>query len=122
MQLAAARLFVRELAPAQQFYQQILGFKLKAGAAADGFCVFAAGAVDLVVEAVAALAPADEQALVGRFSGLSFVVADVHARHAELFAAGVTFTGAPEKQFWGGWLATLVDPAGNQLQLIQYPG
>jgi predicted enzyme related to lactoylglutathione lyase len=122
MQLAAARLFVRDLAPAQRFYQQVLGFTLKSGTATEGYLVFAAGTAELIVEVVAEDAPADEQALVGRFSGLSFVVTDIRARHAEWGAAGVPFCGAPEQQFWGGWLATLLDPAGNQLQLVQYPG
>jgi predicted enzyme related to lactoylglutathione lyase len=122
MQLAAARLFVRELVPAQRFYQQMLGFELKSGAADEGYLVFATGTADLVIEAVDAHGPADEQALIGRFTGLSFVAVDILARHAELSAAGVAFSGAPEQQPWGGWLATFIDPAGNQLQLVQYPG
>ncbi|WP_349742321.1 VOC family protein [Roseateles cavernae] len=120
MRLAAVRVFVRDLVSAQVFYQQTLGFKLKHGDAGAGYCVFDAGSADLVLESVASDAP--EQALVGRFTGLSFVAADIRARHAELRAAGVPFSGAPEQQPWGGWLATLVDPAGNQLQLVQYPG
>ena len=121
MKLAAVRVFVHELGPAQDFYQRTLGCTLKAGNAAAGYCVFDAGSADLVLEPVASDAQQDEQILVGRFTGLSFVVADILARHAELLAAGVTFSGAPEQQPWGGWLATLVDPAGNQLQLVQYP-
>ena len=121
MKLAAVRVFVHELEPAQDFYQRTLGCKLKAGNAVVGYCVFDAGSADLVLEPVASDAPQDEQVLVGRFTGLSFVVTDVRARHAELLAAGVPFRGAPEQQPWGGWLATLVDPAGNQLQLVQYP-
>lgn len=122
MRLAAVRVFVRDLVSAQVFYQQTLGFKLKHGDAGAGYCVFDAGSADLVLESVASEAPQEEQALVGRFTGLSFVAADIRARHAALSAAGVSFSGAPEQQPWGGWLATLVDPAGNQLQLVQYPG
>jgi predicted enzyme related to lactoylglutathione lyase len=33
----------------------------------------------------------------------------------------VRFSSAPEEQFWGGWLATFADPAGNAFQLVQYP-
>jgi len=33
----------------------------------------------------------------------------------------VRFPGAPEAQSWGGLLATLRDPAGNEIQLVQYP-
>ncbi|MCX2860961.1 VOC family protein [Paucibacter sp. PLA-PC-4] len=122
MKVSAVRVFVRDLVSAQVFYQQALGLKLKHGDAGAAYRVFDAGSADLVLECVASDAPQEEQALVGRFTGLSFAVSDIRARHTELSAAGVPFSGAPEQQPWGGWLATLVDPAGNQLQLVQYPG
>lgn len=121
MKLAAVRLFVRNLAAARDFYAAQLGLPLQHDGGADGFCVFDVDGIDLVVEAVPAAAPADEQALVGRFSGLSFAVEDIAATHARLLAAGVPFAGPPQRQFWGGTLATLTDPAGNELQLVQYP-
>lgn len=55
----------------------------------------------------------------GRFTGLSFHVADIAASHAALLAMGVVFSGAPERQPWGGQLATFSDPDGNGLQLVQ---
>ncbi|WP_397532382.1 VOC family protein [Roseateles sp.] len=121
MKLASVRLFVRDLAAALPFYQQQLGLTLKAGGPAAGFCVFDAGVLDLVLEAVPPEAPADEQQLVGRFSGLSFSVDDIQAQHAALLTAGVPFIEAPDRQAWGGWLASFKDPAGNVLQLVQYP-
>ena len=122
MQLSAARIFVRDLAQAQRFYGTLLRLPLHAGGADQGFCVFASGAVQLVVEPVGPDAPEDDQALVGRFTGLSFAVDSIHVRYDELRARGVVFTGAPEVQPWGGVLATLRDPCGNQLQLVQAPG
>jgi catechol 2,3-dioxygenase-like lactoylglutathione lyase family enzyme len=97
-----------------------LGLPVQAGGPAAGYSVFGAGNCQLVVEPVPD-APADEQFLVGRFTGLSFTVPDIHAKHRELQARGVQFTGEPELQFWGGTLATLRDPAGNELQLVQVP-
>ena len=122
MNLSAARVFVRDLHEAQHFYGTLLGLPLRAGSAAHGFCVFAPGSVQLIVESVALDAPQEEQALVGRFTGLSFAVASVAARYGELRAAGVQFTGEPEAQSWGGTLATFRDPCGNELQLVQLPG
>jgi predicted enzyme related to lactoylglutathione lyase len=58
---------------------------------------------------------------VGRFTGLSFAVPDAAARHHELQALGVPFTGLPEQQPWGGIIATLQDPSGNELQICQPP-
>ena len=41
MQLHTARVFVRDLAAAQAFYEQVLELPLQAGRAEDGFCVLA---------------------------------------------------------------------------------
>ena len=121
MNLSAVRIFVRNLAEAETFYASILGLPLSAGGAEYGYCVFKTGNVQLVVESVPSDAPEDEQRLVGRFTGLSFSVASAQAAYTELLRLGVAFTGAPEKQAWGGILATLRDPAGNELQLVQAP-
>ena len=80
-----------------------------------GYCVFKAGSTELVVEAVGDDAPEEDKVLVGRFTGLSFTVQDAEAKYHELTARGVLFTGPPERQLWGGILATLQDPAGNEL-------
>jgi catechol 2,3-dioxygenase-like lactoylglutathione lyase family enzyme len=119
MNLNTARIFVRDITRAREFYAQQLGLKLNAADLAHGYCVFNAGNCELVVEAVAPDAPADEQALVGRFTGLSFLVPNVHVAHQDLVTRGVVFTGAPQRQFWGGTLATLRDPDGNELQIVQ---
>lgn len=92
-----------------------------ADGSSQGFCVFQCGAVQLVLETVPPDAPADDQALAGRFTGLSFAVADAATTVAAWTARGVRFTGPPERQFWGGILATFCDPSGNQLQIVQRP-
>jgi predicted enzyme related to lactoylglutathione lyase len=120
MNLSTARVFVRDLPSAHAFYGQAMGLRLQAGGPESGFCVYAAGNCQLVVEAVATDAPQDEQVLVGRFTGLSFTVTDIQAEYRNLSSRGVVFTGAPERQAWGGTLATLRDSAGNELQLVQY--
>jgi lactoylglutathione lyase len=121
MELNAARVFVRDIEAAKQFYLSKLGLPLSADGSNHGYCVFRAGNVELVVEVVADDAPEEEQVLVGRFTGLSFTVQDIEEKHRQLLALGVPFTGAPEKQFWGGILATLQDPSGNELQIVQRP-
>jgi predicted enzyme related to lactoylglutathione lyase len=121
MNLNTARVFVRDISEASRFYREKIGLELTAGSVEYGYCVFDAGNTQLVVESVALDAPQEEQILVGRFTGLSFTVANVHEKYRELAAAGVEFSGEPEKQFWGGILATLRDPAGNELQIVQQP-
>ena len=119
MKLSAARIFVHDLKAAHEFYAGRLGLPRTAGGPALDYFVYDAGPVQLVVEAVAPEAPEDEHALVGRFTGLSFAVPDIQARYRELLALGVHFTAAPQKQAWGGMLATFTDPSDNQLQLVE---
>ena len=121
MNLNTVRVFVRDVVEAKAFYEVRLGLEYKAGSIEHGYCVFNAGNTELVVESVARDAPPEDQALVGRFTGLSFNVANVQGEYAELLSAGVEFSGPPEKQFWGGVLATFKDPAGNELQIVQRP-
>lgn len=118
MNLNTARVFVRDIARARSFYGQALGLRLVADCQAQGYRVFDAGNCELVVEAVAQDAPPEDQALVGRFTGLSFRVPSVHVAHQDLIGKGVEFTGVPERQFWGGTLATFRDPDGNEFQLV----
>lgn len=119
MNLNTARVFVSDIAQARDFYGQTIGLKLKAESLANGYCVFDAGNCELVVESVASDAPQHEQALVGRFTGLSFRVPSIHVAYQDLVAKGVVFTGAPERQPWGGTLATFRDPEGNEFQIVQ---
>ena len=83
--------------------------------------VFDGEGSDIIVEAVTDDAPPEDRALVGRFTGISFAVDDLDRAYQELTAAGFAFSGAPELQPWGGRLATVTDPSGNKLQLVQYP-
>ncbi|MFN8556101.1 MAG: glyoxalase superfamily protein [Dehalococcoidia bacterium] len=52
---------------------------------------------------------------------VNFSVADIHAAHRVLVERGVTFVRPPEREHWGGWVASLRDPDGNLIQLLQQP-
>ena len=121
MQLNTARVFVKDIAAAKSFYAYALELPLKADGESYGYCVFRSGSTELVVESVPAEAPSEGQVLVGRFTGLSFTVLDIQSKYAELLSKGVSFSGAPERQAWGGTLATFSDPSGNELQIVQQP-
>lgn len=121
MKLAAARIFVRDLAEASLFYEKTLGLRVGARSPDTDYVVFEAQTCDLIVERIAHDAPLEEQALVGRFTGLSFDVKNIDAICQALVAKGVHVTEQPERQSWGGALATLRDPAGNEFQLVEYP-
>ena len=46
-------------------------------------------------------------------------VDDIHAEYESLRSKGVRFIRPPEQEHWGGWVATLPDPDGNTIQLMQ---
>ena len=48
-------------------------------------------------------------------------VDDIHRVYASLRAKGVAFLKPPQREEWGGWVATFFDPDGNTLQLLQQP-
>ena len=48
-------------------------------------------------------------------------VDDIHGECRRLQEEGVEFIRPPEQEHWGGWIATLKDPDGNILQLLQLP-
>lgn len=121
MRLAAARVFVHDLSAASRFYTGTLGLHARAGSVDEGWVVLDVGDVDLVVELVPRDADADDLELVGRFTGLSLRVDDVAATAARLRDAGVPLAAEPALQGWGGTLATVVDPDGNRLDLVEYP-
>ena len=53
---------------------------------------------------------------------VNFGTPDIHALYERLTAAGVRFVRPPEREHWGGWVATFEDPDGNLLQLLEQPG
>jgi catechol 2,3-dioxygenase-like lactoylglutathione lyase family enzyme len=53
---------------------------------------------------------------------LNLAVRDIEAVAARLRAAGVTFERPPEREAWGGAVATMRDPDGNVVQLLEPAG
>jgi catechol 2,3-dioxygenase-like lactoylglutathione lyase family enzyme len=113
---------VRDLEEASRFYEETLGFRVGARGQDADYVVFEAQTCDLILERVSDNAPMEEQCLVGRFTGLSFQVEGIESLCKTLAARGAEFSGPPERQAWGGTLATLRDPAGNEFQIVEYPG
>lgn len=119
MNISGVRIFVNDFETAVNFYKNTLG--LKTMAIGPGFMQFDTGAAKLMIEEVGNGEPADHQTLVGRFTGITFNTDDIQTQVEKLKQAGVKFTGEPEQQYWGGWLATFEDPSGNEFQLVEHP-
>ena len=100
------------------FYRDTMRLPLRSYHEDEGFAAFQFG---------------DLRFNVGRHNGVSgpsrdplrimphFGVDDIQAEYARLRGAGVEFIRPPEQEHWGGWVATLKDPDGNVLQLLQFP-
>lgn len=52
---------------------------------------------------------------------INLAVEDIDKSFMRLRKLGVPFTRPPEPEPWGGWIATLSDPDGNTVQLLQLP-
>ena len=52
---------------------------------------------------------------------VNFDVDDIHTLHATLTAKDVEFIRPPEKEHWGGWVASFKDPDGNIIQVLEQP-
>jgi catechol 2,3-dioxygenase-like lactoylglutathione lyase family enzyme len=118
MKLSAARVNVTDIAAAKRFYGEILGLKqLWDYGSAVGYDV---GGPSLIIETGDPEDP-EHKELTGRFTALSFDVADAAASYRALGAKGVEFLEPPEKQPWGGTLAHFKDPSGNVLTLVEQP-
>ena len=110
--------YVRDLEKAVAFFRDDLQLGLNFADEEFGYASFSAGPVQLGVARIDPEDPA-QQALVGRQTGVGFVVDDLVAAHAALEARGVRFTMPPEKQPWGGFMALFADTDGNTFYLDQ---
>lgn len=116
--LSAVRLFVSDLARAEQFYSETIGMPVAMSDPANGYFILDTGVVKTIVEVETDAENGVSD--VGGFKPYSYAVPDIHRAYAELTAKGVKFRGKPEKEFWGGTLAYFKDPDGNEMTLVEY--
>ena len=110
----AVRIFVDDVGRARHFYRDVL--ELDERWATPDCALFDLDGKNVILEKVA---PGDsEHDLVGRFLAVSFNVDDIDATYRKLLGKGVSFSGPPERQAWGGTLAFPSDPDGNILTLV----
>lgn len=115
--LAGVLIWSDNFGPMLSFYRDTLG--LTPRSLKPGFVNFQWGELKLTVSV--------HDQVHGRSSDplrlmINLLVGDIVAVHARLTAAGVTFSRPPEREDWGGYIATFSDPDGNTLQLLQPAG
>jgi predicted enzyme related to lactoylglutathione lyase len=116
MQLTSVRIFVDDLPAAAKFYADVVGLEHVGGS--PEVALFGSDP-QVVIEAVSA--GADDEGLVGRFTGVSFATEDADALYDDLTRAGVRTHGPPERQLWGGIFLHADDPSGNTITFLQWP-
>lgn len=89
------------------FFADTIGLELVMRADDHGYASFKAGPISF------AIARTDDPSLVGRHTGVGFIVEDIDATFDELSGKGVEFEMPPTPQPWGGVLALMKDPDGN---------
>lgn len=111
MKIGYVNIFVSDIEKARAFFADTLGLKCQTADAEHGYASFAAGDVSF------GTAVTDEPGLIGRHTGVGFMVDDIDAAYKEMRAAGVEFEMPPTEQPWGGTLALFRDPDGNVFYL-----
>ena len=107
MKIGYVNVFVSDVEKAAAFFRDTLGLSCNMVDGDHGYASFNAGPVSF------GLAQTDDESLLGRHTGVGFMVDDIDASYADMQAKGVTFEMPPTQQPWGGVLALFKDPDGN---------
>jgi predicted enzyme related to lactoylglutathione lyase len=110
LQLGSVIIATQDKARLKTFYHEVLGIPYNAQGKLESGGVIIHPALHSEVHGP----PAEPHRVM-----LTFEVAEIHTAATDLQARGVAFVRLPERENWGGWLATFLDPDGNYLQLIQ---
>jgi predicted enzyme related to lactoylglutathione lyase len=97
-----------------QFYRDIVGLTPRSDR--DGFINFEWGRTRLTIARHSSVEGPSQDPL---RTMVNLDVPDIHRVHERLVAAGVEFSRPPEREPWGGWIATFNDPDDNTVQLMQ---
>ena len=113
VQIGYVNIFVSDLERSVAFFRDSLGLELNMADADFGYASFNAGPVSFAC----AVAGDEQKELIGRHTGVGFLVEDLDEAYARLSGLGVAFSMPPTKQPWGGYLALFEDPDGNTFYL-----
>ena len=110
---------VRDQAAALAFYTDKLGFQVRLDAPFGEGSRWIEVAPPGAQTAIVLERAGEDEPRLGRFTGVIWSTADIHATYAELQGRGVPFSEVPTMQPWGMWQAQFDDQDGNGYVLIQ---
>ena len=106
-------IFISDFQKSLAFYHEQLGLAVTKQDPSFGYASFQTEGISF------AFAQTVDGTLVGRHTGIGWVVDDLQRTHDALQAAGVEFDMPPTPQPWGGFMAMFRDPDGNIFYLDQ---
>ncbi len=101
----------------RDFYVRVLGLEPRSDR--SGFVNFEWGGQRLTVATHSDIRAANPSPL---HVMINLSTNDIGEIYSAAVARGARSIRAPERESWGGWVATLADPDGNVVQLLQFPG
>jgi predicted enzyme related to lactoylglutathione lyase len=114
MRLHSVRIPCRKLGESAAFYVKVLGVKPAFGSADGEYVGFRLDSGTVLLE------PEDaEEFASGRYLGFSLETDDIQAFYRDASERGVTFTGPPMRQPWGGTMTHVEDCNGNIFSIVQ---
>ena len=114
MKLNAVRIPCGGLEESHRYYVDCIGWPEVFGSPEEGYIGF-----DLD-GALALLEPEETGEFEsGRYLGFSVSVPDLTLFYKEARKRGVSFTGSPEPQSWGGLMAHIIDNSGNTFSIVE---
>lgn len=109
-------IFVTDLARSLAFYRDILGIKPMYEDPSHGVALLGNDGATLILQQ--AESRSEQQAWVGKNTGISLTVSDLEAQINILESRGVRFLHPPRAVFWGKRVAPFYDPDRNILTLV----
>ncbi len=114
MKLNAIRIPCKALSQAEAFYTNIVGWHKLFGSHQEGYIGYDLGHSIALLELEE---PGEFET--GRYLGFSVSVPDLAAYYTEAEQRGLTFTGPPEAQNWGGLMTHVRDCSGNTFTIVE---
>ncbi len=114
MKLSTLRIPCENLKNSELFYSNMLDMNKLFGSETEGFIGYQLENIQILLE----LEEKGEFEC-GRYLGFSLEVDDINEFYLVSKGKGVTFTGTPEKQAWGGLMTHVVDCNQNSFSIVQ---
>lgn len=112
--------WVTSFARSVPLYRDVLGFKIQVDARKFNWVELGPDE-PLCKIGLTEVEPSTGQQNLPCDTGIVFETFDIEGLCQRLAASGVKFTLKPTKQPWSGIVANILDPDGNELQVLQHP-